>query len=146
MPPARGFIGTRARCLRGAGFRPNRGIRSIAMLGLPRAPKPRPLDLCECPHCASRYVHPTEWQAQPDGAISLRLRCPECQAAMQGTFPAERVRELDRELASGRALVRDAYERIVRRHMYQELQSLRNALARDLIGADDFRPRHTTST
>jgi hypothetical protein len=28
--------------------------------------------------------------------------------------------------------------------MYQELQSLRNALARDLIGADDFRPRGTT--
>jgi hypothetical protein len=64
---------------------------------------------------------------------------------MQGTFPAERVRELDRELASGRALVRQAYERVVRRHMYQELQSLRNALARDLIGADDFRPRRTSA-
>jgi ClpP class serine protease len=76
--------------------------------------------------------------------VSLRLRCPECFAAMAGTFPAERVRELDRELASGRALVRDAYERVVRRHMYQELQALRNGLARDLIGADDFRPRHTT--
>ena len=45
----------------------------------------------------------------------------------------------------GRALVRDAYERIVRRHMYQELQALRNALARDLIGADDFRPRSTSA-
>ena len=121
------------------------GLPSVAMLGLPKAAKPRPLELCECPHCASRYVHPTQWQALPDGAISLRLRCPECLAAMEGTFPAARVRELDRELASGRALVRDAYERVVRRHMYQELQSLRNALARDLIGADDFRPRHTTA-
>jgi hypothetical protein len=64
---------------------------------------------------------------------------------MEGTFPAARVRELDRELASGRALVRAAYDRVVRRHMYQELQALRNALARDLIGADDFRPRNTTS-
>ena len=114
------------------------------MLGLPRAPKPRPLELCECLHCASRYVHPTQWQAQPDGGISLRLRCPECLAAMQGTFPAARVRELDRELTAGRALVREAYERVVRRHMYQELQSLRNALARDLISADDFLPRRTT--
>ena len=86
------------------------------MLGLPKAAKPRPLELCECPHCASRYVHPTQWQAQPDGGISLRLRCPECLAAMEGTYPAARVRELDRELASGRALVRDAYERVVRRH------------------------------
>ena len=113
------------------------------MLGLPKAPKPRPLDLCECPHCASRYVHPTQWQAQPDGAISLHLRCPECLALLEGTFPAARVRELDRELAAGRALVRDAYERVVRRHMYQELQALRNALARDLISADDFRPLST---
>ena len=63
---------------------------------------------------------------------------------MEGTFPAERVRELDRELACGRALLRDAYERAVRRHMYQELQALRSALALDLIGADDFRPWHTT--
>jgi hypothetical protein len=63
---------------------------------------------------------------------------------MEGTFPATRVRELDRELAAGRAAVRESYERLVRRHMYQELQALRNALARDLIGPDDFLPRHTT--
>ena len=115
------------------------------MLGLPKAPKPQSLELCECPHCASRLVHPTNWQAQPDGSITLRLRCPECLAVMEGTFPAARVRELDRELASGRVLLRDAYERVVRRHMYQELQSLRNALARDLIGADDFQPRSTSA-
>src|SRR3954453_2097546 len=114
------------------------------MLGLPKAPKPRPLELCEGPHCASRYVPPTQWQAQPDGAISLRLRCPECQAAMEGTFPAARVRELDRDLPAGRALVCDTYERLKRRHMYQGLQALRNALSRDLIGAADFRPRGTT--
>jgi hypothetical protein len=73
------------------------------------------------------------------------LRCPECQAVLEGTFSPERVRELDRELAAGRALVRDTYERVVRRHMYQELQALRNALSRDLIGPDDFRPRHTSA-
>jgi hypothetical protein len=59
---------------------------------------------------------------------------------MEGTFPVERVRELDRELAAGRALVRDAYDRTVRLHMYQALQSLRSGLQMDLIGADDFRP------
>lgn len=114
------------------------------MLGLPRAPKPQPLELWECPHCASRYVHPTRWRAQPDGGVSLSLRCPECLATQQGTFPPARVRALDRELTLGRAHVRDAYERLVRRHMYQELQVLRSALARDLIGPDDFRPRGTT--
>ena len=119
------------------------------MLGLPKAPKPQPLELCECPHCSSRYVHPIGWQVQPDGAIALRLRCPECLTGMDGTFPAARVRELDRELALGRAAVRECYERAVRRNMYQELQALRNGLARDLIGADDFSPlrgRRTTRT
>src|SRR5439155_16253835 len=119
------------------------------MLGLPKAAKPRPLELCECPHCGSRYVHPTEWQAKPDGAISLHLRCPECLAAMEGVFALARVRELDRELAAGRAEVRECYDRAVRRHMYQELQLLRNALRHDLIGADDFTrspARRTTRT
>lgn len=114
------------------------------MLGLPKAAKPRPLELCECPHCASRYVHPTQWQAQPDGTISLRLRCPECLVDTEGTFPASHVRQLDRELSAGRAQVREAYERLVRLHMYQELQALRNGFARDLISADDFRPRYTS--
>jgi hypothetical protein len=113
------------------------------MLGLPKAPRPRPLDLCECPHCGSRLVHPTQWQAQPDGEIALHLRCPECLTAMEGTFAAVRVRELDRELAAGRAEVRESYERAVRRHMYQELQVLRAGLVRDLISADDFAPRTT---
>jgi hypothetical protein len=116
------------------------------MLGLPKAPKPPPLELCECPHCGSRYVHPTGWQVQPNGAVAMRLRCPECLATMDGTFPAERVRELDRELADGRAAVRECYERAVRRNMYQELQALRNALARDLICADDFRPLRARRT
>jgi len=119
------------------------------MLGLPKAAKPRPLELCECPHCSSRLVYPTGWQAEPDGGISLQMRCPECLVAMEGTFPVARVREFDRELAAGRAAVRDCYERAVRRHMYQELQALRNGLARDLICADDFTPlraRRTTRT
>jgi hypothetical protein len=68
---------------------------------------------------------------------------------MEGTFPVPRVREFDRELAAGRAAVRECYERAVRRHMYQELQALRNGLARDLISAEDFSPlraRRTTRT
>jgi hypothetical protein len=64
---------------------------------------------------------------------------------MEGTFPAERVRELDRELSSGRAEVRESYDRAVRRNMYQELQFLRNGLSRDLIGADDFRPARSSA-
>ena len=81
------------------------------------------------------------WQVLPEGAIALTLRCPECHAGMEGTFAVGRVRELDRELAAGRAQVRTSYDRAVRRHMYEELQALRTALALDLIGPDDFRPQ-----
>ena len=105
---------------------------------LTRGGRPGPLELCECPHCNSRLVHPVRWQVLPEGDIALKLRCPECQAAMEGTFPVGRVRELDRELAAGRAQVKSSYDRAVRRHMYEELQALRTALALDLIGPDDF--------
>jgi hypothetical protein len=118
-----------------------RSARNITrMFPLVKAEPARPLELCECPHCASRLVHPVQWQALPDGDISLKLRCPECLVAMEGTFAVARVRELDRELAAGRAAVRESYDSAVRRHMYQELQSFRMALQLDLIGADDFLP------
>jgi DNA-directed RNA polymerase subunit RPC12/RpoP len=116
--------------------------RQFARMLLPRGDRPGALELCECPHCNSRLVHPVRWQVLPDGGISLRLRCPECQSLTEGVFPVGRVRELDRELAAGRSQVKSSYDRTVRRHMYEELQALRTALALDLIGADDFvRPR-----
>jgi hypothetical protein len=59
---------------------------------------------------------------------------------MEGVFPVAHVRQLDRELAAGRAQVRACYDRTVRLHMYEELQALRMGLLLDLIGADDFRP------
>jgi hypothetical protein len=118
-----------------------RSARNITkMFPLVKAEPAQALELCECPHCASRLVHPIKWQALPDGAISLHLRCPECLVGMEGTFPVAHVRALDRELAAGRAQVRDAYDRAVRLHMYQELQALRFGLQMDLIDADDFRP------
>lgn len=120
--------------------------RQFARMLLPKGGRPGPLELCECPHCASRLVHPVQWQVLPDGAIAMKLRCPECQAAMEGTFPVGRVRDLDRELACGRAEVKACYARAVRRHMYEELQALRTALALDLIGPDDFSPRARART
>lgn len=116
--------------------------RQLARLvPVPRSVKPRLLDLSECPHCQSRYVQPADGKALPDGRVSLTLRCPDCSAWMTGTFSAERVRELDRQLATGRAALRDAYEQTVRRNMATELRALAAGLSLDLIGADDFRFR-----
>ena len=115
--------------------------RQLARLvPVPRSVRPRLLDLSECPHCASPYVQPTDGKALPDGKVNLVLRCPDCSSWMSGTFSAERVRELDRQLTIGRAALRASYERAVRVNMARELHSLTAALARDLIGPDDFSP------
>ncbi len=113
--------------------------RQLARLvPVPRSVKPRLLDLSECPHCASQYVQPTDGKPLPDGRVSLTLRCPDCGAWMTGTFSAERVRELDRQLSLGRAALRASYERAVRVNMARELHALAAGFARDLIGPDDF--------
>jgi hypothetical protein len=83
-------------------------------------------------------VQPTDGKALPDGKVSLTLRCPDCSSWMSGTFSAERVRELDRQLTLGRAALRASYERAVRVNMARELHALATALAQDLIGPDDF--------
>lgn len=115
--------------------------RQIARLvPVPRSVRPRLLDLSECPHCASPFVQPTDGSALPDGRVSLTLRCPDCLARMIGTFSAERVRELDRQLTTGRAALRTAYEHTVKANMAGELSALAAGLARDLIGPDDFSP------
>ena len=113
--------------------------RQLARLvPVPRSVRPRLLDLSECPHCASPYVQPTDGKALPDGRVTLTLRCPDCSSWMSGTFSAERVRELDRQLSTGRAALRLAYEQTVKRNMAGELRALAAALAMDLIGPDDF--------
>jgi hypothetical protein len=83
-------------------------------------------------------VQPTDGKALPSGKVCLTLRCPDCSSWMTGTFSAERVRELDRQLSLGRAAMRASYERAVRVNMALELQALAGAFARDLIGPDDF--------
>jgi hypothetical protein len=65
---------------------------------------------------------------------------------MTGTFSAERVRELDRQLSTGRAALRAAYEQAVKRNMDGELRTLAAAFAMDLIGPDDFSRRFGART
>jgi hypothetical protein len=122
-----------------------RPMRSTArqlakLVPVPRGVKPRLRSLSECPHCCSRYVQASDWQARPGGRVSIALRCPECLAWMAGTFSAERARELDRVIAEGRAELRAAHRRAVRRNMQAALLAFSQALELDLIGADDFRP------
>ena len=97
-------------------------------------------DLSQCPHCGSPYVQAADWKALSDGRVSVAMRCPECHAWMSGTFSSERARQLDRDLADGRAELRALHRRAVRRNMQETLTAFVQGLELDLIGADDFRP------
>lgn len=107
---------------------------------VPSPRRPKPPALCECVYCGSRLVHATETRTLPGDAVWASLRCPDCQRWRTGRFATSRLRELDGVVAAGRAELRTLHERAVRENMYAELSSLREALRRDLVGADDFAP------
>lgn len=91
-------------------------------------------------YCGSLLVNLAETRPLPGGAAWASLRCPDCQRWRTGRFATERLRELDRIVAAGRAEVRALHDRAVRDNMYGELASLHEALERDLVGPDDFAP------
>ena len=69
------------------------------------------------------------------------LRCSECAAGLSVTCSRAEVRELDRRQVEWREVMVAAYERSVAETMDALATCLAAALARDLIGADDFAPR-----
>jgi hypothetical protein len=71
----------------------------------------------------------------------VELRCSECASWMSVKCTRAEVRELDRRQAEWRAVLVAAYERSVVEAMDALATCLEAALARDLIGADDFAPR-----
>ena len=88
-----------------------------------------------CPNCASEL---TEALAS-DGSGGVRLRCPECESCFAGSLGA---RELERGRLEARQSLLAAYEASVDESMNALADRLAEALARDLIGPDDFRPAH----
>lgn len=74
----------------------------------------------------------------------IDLRCPDCQRWSSGSYTPEEMREIDRACADGRRELASAYERHVADSMESLADLLARALALDLVGADDFRPRSVT--
>jgi hypothetical protein len=69
------------------------------------------------------------------------LRCPECHTWMQVCFSQDDMKELDRVQTAGREEIVAAYELQVAEAMEALAELLRQALALDLVGPDDFAPR-----
>ena len=97
-------------------------------------------DLSICPSCGSDLVQPLRWEERDDGRLQLDLRCPECFAWMRGSFDADDVEALDGTLRAAREAISATYDSCVRENMRALAECFAQALARDLVGADDFAP------
>ena len=106
----------------------------------PRRRQPPPgSGLQQCPVCRSGFVVPEWWEEREDKRLRLLLRCGECEthhdievaADVAARFEEEYVRDLDAMAAT--------LDRLDRARMAAEASAFCDALARDLIEADDFR-------
>jgi hypothetical protein len=98
-------------------------------------------DLPLCPSCGSELLQPLRWQQQGTDELLVELRCPECHVVMQACHTSEEMQALDRRQAASREQIVAAYEQAVAESMEALATNLREALERDLVGADDFAPR-----
>ena len=91
-----------------------------------------------CANCGSGLLQLEAWKEGGDGAMTLRLRCPECFVRIVGDFDASQVARLDRALAEARNEMLAIYQAAVSENIRHEAALMSRALALDLIGADDF--------
>lgn len=100
------------------------------------------LELTVCPSCGSALLQALRTRTASGGAgVSVELRCPDCRAWMRATCTPAQARELDRHQHAGRQTLVASYERSVAESMESLAFCLQVALDRDLLCADDFRPR-----
>jgi uncharacterized Zn finger protein len=94
-----------------------------------------------CPHCGSSFLQPLRCEARAQDSVAVELRCGECGSWVTEACTRDEVRELDQQQARWREVIVAAYEHSVVETMTALAACLGPALARDLIGADDFAPR-----
>jgi hypothetical protein len=101
--------------------------------------------LTACPSCGSSFLQPLRCEAHGDDDVLVDLRCPECMTWLQAPYSRADMAELDRCQSEWREVIASAYERSVSESMAALADCLAAALARDLIGADDFAPRRAAA-
>jgi hypothetical protein len=93
-----------------------------------------------CTSCASDLLQLEAWREREAGGLTLRLRCPECDARTIRYLDAGEAAQVDDALSQARIDMIAFYEAVVRTNIGLEADLLAKALALDLIGADDFEP------
>jgi hypothetical protein len=98
------------------------------------------LPVTACPSCGSDLVQPLRWEQKTEAQVLVEMRCPECSTWMQACHTPAEMEVLDRRQSAAREAILSAYELSVQESMSALAAHLHEALERDLIGADDFRP------
>jgi hypothetical protein len=95
-------------------------------------------ELHVCLNCESPFVHPVEWEPAGPASWSVLLRCPNCEVHRLGVFPQTDLDAFDAHLDADDALLREAYEQVVRDNMQADADRLAHALAAGAILPEDF--------
>jgi hypothetical protein len=94
-----------------------------------------------CNACSSDLLQLEAWRERGAGGLTLRMRCPECDARTIRDVDAGEAAQVDDALSQARLEMVAFYEAVVRTNVALEADLLAKALALDLIGPDDFMPR-----
>ena len=99
----------------------------------------RPRSPEACWHCGSDLLQAQSWKELPHGRVMLHLHCPECMSWSEESFDQDRVAAYDEEVLRRREVLEHQYREMVRANMTDLADCFAQALALDLIDADDFR-------
>ena len=91
-----------------------------------------------CPRCGSAFLQPLRCEAKGSDVVLVELRCSDCMTWLKAPHTRADMRELDRLQAEFRAAILEQYERSVAESMEALASCLAQALALDLVTADDF--------
>src|SRR3954452_9957509 len=91
-----------------------------------------------CPRCGSTFLQPLRCEAKGSDVVLVELRCPDCQTWLKAPHTRADMRELDRRQAEFRSEIVAAYEKVVAESMEALADCWGQALALDLVGADDL--------
>ena len=94
-----------------------------------------------CPRCGSTFLQPLRCEAKGSDVVLVELRCSDCMMWLKAPHTRADMRELDRLQAEFRAAILEQYDRSVAESMEALASCLSQALALDLVSADDFAPR-----
>jgi hypothetical protein len=94
--------------------------------------------LHRCPDCGSALVQPIWWEQAEGTSWKVWRRCPECEWSGRGSHSAAEIDEFDEHLDLGSHELARELRELEHANMTAMAEAFVVALARDLIGADDF--------